>query len=560
MVAKRELIMMLVFSLIIFFTTFSISLADSIELIASKTNPCINENVLLVAIAKFKDINNIRVESIKIFENNKVIKECKNIGSEAFICYAFVSSGEKTTKTYYAEIVYYRIVDPTLRSNEVKIVWRDCECEECKRYLVEIDKKLVDIISLLKLLLEISNKEISLLEKNLDFLKEIRNLVIEILKTVKFNTQQLNEIIKILNDLSLKLSENTEMIKEILAIVKEISKNQQLTNELLDRIIKMLGNLQERSTYNTELLKEMMELLEIINKKIDRMDISLYKQLTEIKNSINSLLILIKDSYQRPYVIDVSGYFEREKYCLTFERVENRIVEENRVVILLRNCGKEPLYNITVLLKFKEEIFVRVISSIYPNEVKALTFYIGGLIGERNLVSVYAFNNLVSISYDFYLERYGYLSMLRIEIKDTEIVKGEWKEFYIILKNNDIKPLTNLEVKLDAPQGIMYSLETNRITLTPMQTKSIKVRMFVNEEFDKDKFNIKVSVGELEKIFEFKVIEKLKKNEEIKPLISIQLTNYVAAFLIFLIIVIAIILLIVLRYEKIVKIRKIPEI
>ncbi|MEM5831021.1 MAG: hypothetical protein QXO40_02360, partial [Candidatus Aenigmatarchaeota archaeon] len=121
------------------------SLADSIELIASKTEAITNEAVLLVAIAKFDNINIIRVDSIKIYENNKVIKECKNKGSEAFICYTFVSSSVSTTKTYYAEIVYTIITDPVLRSNVVRITWKEDLCQECRRYLVEVNKTLVDI-------------------------------------------------------------------------------------------------------------------------------------------------------------------------------------------------------------------------------------------------------------------------------------------------------------------------------------------------------------------------------------------------------------------------------
>ncbi|MEM0476606.1 MAG: hypothetical protein QW367_03140 [Candidatus Aenigmatarchaeota archaeon] len=601
------------------------SLADSIELIASKTEAVVNESVLLVAIAKFDNVNIVRVDSIKIYENNKVIKECKNKGSEAFICYTFVSSNVSTTKTYYAEVVYTIIVDPILRSNVVNITWREDVCQECRRYLVEVNKTLVDIVSLLRLLLNLSYKEISLLEQNLEFVREIRdlvrqilyyqklsiekidkiieildnlssitsrntNLLVEILnivrsisETQKLHTEALDRIIAMLNDIMRQNSNNTQLLVEILNIVRSISETQKLHTEALDRIIAMLNDIMRQNSNNTQLLVEILNtlkivlknseitnlriervslMLDIINTKIDRVESSISSELVRIRNELIATLELFKKERSKQYIVDLSSYIEKDKYCLTFESIDNRIIEENKLTILIRNCGEEELYNVTVLVKFKEDLFVRVIPVIYPNEVKGVTYYLGKLVGERNLVSVYAFNNLVNIKYDFYVERYGYLYTLKIDIPKTELIRGKWNEIYITIKNQDNRALRDLEIKVDVPHGITYSLETSRITLTPLQTKSIKMKLFVSEDFSYDKFNLRISVGEKEVIEEFKVIsERIEENKVkgegyLRLIGKIDLTPLVVLILI---IIFVALVIVALTYKRVIDYRRTPE-
>ncbi|MFH7903336.1 MAG: hypothetical protein QXQ19_02625, partial [Candidatus Aenigmatarchaeota archaeon] len=475
------------------------------------------------------------------------------------------------------------ITDPVLRSNVVRITWKEDLCQECKKYLVEINKTLVDIVSLLKLLLNLSYKEISLLEQNLEFVREIRDLVKQILYYQRLTIEKIDKIIEILNNLSSIISKNIDLLIEILDIVKSISETQKLHTEALDRIIAMLNDIMRQNSNNTQLLVEILNtlkivlknseitnlkiekvslMLDIINTKIDRVESSISSELIKIRDELIIILEVIKKEKSKQYIVDLSSYIEKDKYCLTFESIDNRIIEENKLTILIRNCGEEELYNITVLVKFKEDLFVRVIPVIYPNEVKGVTYYLGKLVGERNLVSVYAFNNLVNIKYDFYVERYGYLYTLKIDIPKTELIKGKWNEMYITIKNQDNRALRDLEIKVDVPHGITYSLETSRITLTPLQTKSIKMKLFVSEDFSYDKFNLRISLGEKEVIEEFKVISEKIEENKVKGEGYLRLIGKIdlSLFIILILIIIFIALVIVaLTYKRVIDYRRTPE-
>ncbi|MEM5824442.1 MAG: hypothetical protein QXW04_00190, partial [Candidatus Aenigmatarchaeota archaeon] len=370
---------------------------------------------------------------------------------------------------------------------------------------------------------------------------EILNIVRSISETQKLHTEALDRIIAMLNDIMKQNSNNTQLLVEILNTLKIVLKNSEITNLRIERVSLML---------------------DIINTKIDRVESSISSELIKIRNELIATLELFKKERSKRYIVDLSSYIEKDKYCLTFESIDNRIIEENKLTILIRNCGEEELYNVTVLVKFKEDLFVRVIPVIYPNEVKGVTYYLGKLIGERNLVSVYAFNNLVNIKYDFYVERYGYLYTLKIDIPKTELIRGKWNEIYITIKNQDNRALRDLEIKVDVPHGITYSLETSRITLTPLQTKSIKMKLFVSEDFSYDKFNLRISVGEKEVIEEFKVIsEKIEENKVkgegyLRLIGKIDLTPLVVLILIIIFIALVIV---ALTYKRVIDYRRTPE-
>ncbi|MEM5882590.1 MAG: hypothetical protein QXS69_03985 [Candidatus Aenigmatarchaeota archaeon] len=440
-----------ILAIIAFLIIFSaLSLADSIEIVASKTLANVNEDVLILAIAKFNNIANLRVNSIKIFENDRVIKECRNVGSEAFTCYTFVRSSIPTTRNYYAEIEYYYYVDPKLRSNTIQITWRE---DIIGRELVSIDNRLLDILSILNLLRDLSNKDINLLMAN-------QNLLLEILDLVK------------------KISNNTNL--------------------------------------SLEVLKRVEDLLKTIDAKISAIDSSILREFRNIKYEIFDLIYII--SYDRPkeYVVDFSSIsvLPQEKYCLAFEGIENKVIEENKFTVFVRNCGSERLYNVSIMAKIKEDVQIKLIPIIYPNEVKYVYFTTNMELGEKELISLFAFNNLASAKYDFYIERKNYLPILKIDFPEVEIKSNEWNEFFIKIRNEDNKAFRDIKLKIDVPSGVIYSIEPEKINLAPMQSKLVKVKMYVSEDFNKNSFVAKISAGEVEKLVNISVKKELKEVEK----------------------------------------------
>ncbi|MEM0243526.1 MAG: hypothetical protein QXT34_03745 [Candidatus Aenigmatarchaeota archaeon] len=464
-----------ILAIIAFFSIFSaLSLADSIEIVASKTLANVNEDVLILAIAKFNNIANLRVNSIKIFENDRVIKECRNVGSEAFTCYTFVRSSIPTTRNYYAEIEYYYYVDPKLRSNTIQITWRE---DIIGRELVSIDNRLLDVLSILNLLRDLSNRNINLLTTNQDLLLEILDLV----KKVSNNTDF--------------LVRNQELLLDIIKIVRQTLNNTNLSLEVLKRV---------------------EDLLKTIDAKISAIDSSILREFRNIKYEIFDLIYII--SYDRPkeYVADFSSIsvLPQEKYCLAFEGIENKVIEENKFTVFVRNCGSERLYNVSIMAKIREDVQIKLIPIIYPNEVKYVYFTTNMELGEKELISLFAFNNLASAKYDFYIERKNYLPVLKIDFPEVEIKSNEWNEFFIKIRNEDNKAFRDIKLKIDVPSGVIYSIEPEKINLAPMQSKLVKVKMYVSEDFNKNSFVTKISAGEVEKLVNISVKKELKEVEK----------------------------------------------
>lgn len=203
---------------------------------------------------------------------------------------------------------------------------------------------------------------------------------------------------------------------------------------------------------------------------------------------------------------------EDANICLVFERIENRILEDKVVTVFLRNCGRETLSNITVVLTYGEEVQAKTISTINPREIKYVRFYALVDIGERKLVSVYAFNNLISIKYDFYVERPTYLHAVKLETNTDKLTKNELNEVYLIVKNSDLKSFENLGIEVEAPTGVTVSYEINKISLYPLQTRIIKLRIFVSEDYREKTATLKIKVGEKEFIRNFVIVERIEIN------------------------------------------------
>jgi len=198
-------------------------------------------------------------------------------------------------------------------------------------------------------------------------------------------------------------------------------------------------------------------------------------------------------------------------FCLDFEKIENRVIEDRRVNVFVRNCGNFTLYNVTVMFVLGENVQIKVIPFILPNEVKFVYFSSDIKEGERKLVSVFAFNDLVSIKTDFYVEKISPILTLKLEIPQVNLVKGKWNEFFITVKNLDVKSLQDLQVIVEGERNTIVNVEVSRISLLPLQSKNIKVSVFVTEDFDKNKALFRFNVGGIERIVEMNVIEEKRK-------------------------------------------------
>lgn len=199
-----------------------------------------------------------------------------------------------------------------------------------------------------------------------------------------------------------------------------------------------------------------------------------------------------------------------ETKCLVFERVENRILEDSTVTIFLRNCGEETISNITVILTYGEETQVKYISNILPNEIKFIKFTVFAEIGERKIVNVYAYSRSINIRYDFYIEKPTYLQMLKLEIKNKRLIKEQWNEVYLIIKNKDMKTFKNLDFFIEFPANTIVVYETTKLSFYPLQTKAIRLRIFVSEDYKEKEALFRIKIGEMEFVEEFTIEERIR--------------------------------------------------
>lgn len=456
--AKLFILMIVIASI----ATFSLSLADSVELLASKTEAYKGENVLLVAIAKFSSTTAVRVDKIEIFENGVKIKECRNSGSEQYFCFVFVKSDvSPVTKEYFARVTYTTNYDPTIESNRVRVSWVNPP--------ENVQVPAINVTSILDLLNQITNNNINILSAINSNLSNLLNVI---------QTMNLNQINKI------------------------------------------------------------------------------YDELT-------SLLFIYSSMYTKPYFYSYSPAIyslaatSSEDLCLDFEKIENRVVEDRKVNVFVRNCGNFALYNVTVMFVVGENVQIKVIPFILPNEVKFVYFNVDVKEGERKLASVFAFNDLVNIKTDFYIEKISPILTLKLEIPQVNLVKGKWNEFFITLKNLDAKTLQDLQVIVEGEKNIVVNVEVSKVSLLPLQTKNLKVSVFVTEEFDKNKALFRFNVGGIERIVEMNVIEEKKKESFTVDLRSFEVSLIVIVALVILLILAA---LTFLTRKKIIQMQRTIEI
>lgn len=503
-------LLILIVAILATFSIASLSLADSVELIASKTSALKDEQVLLVALAKFNDISRVRVTKIEIFENNNKIKECTNQGSSQFFCFVFVTSNTcPITKEYFAKVTYVYTTDPTIESNRVRITWN---CPSQNQNVTPID-----IASIINLLNNITNNnqininnsnsninEVSLvasLNNLLNLINNLNNTNININDIVNTIAPIINLLLQsYLNNTNLINNNNTNInvndIANVIETILHLILQSYLNNTNLNYLNNTVINSNSDQTTNSNI--NVLNIGNLVNfDQISRLLLTMYG----ISNSVRYI-----PSFST-YEVDGLDF----NYCLDFEKVENRIIEDGRVNVFVRNCGNIGLYNVTVMFVLDENVQIKVIPSILPNEVKFVYFNANIKDGERKLATVFAFNNLVSIKYDFFVEKTSHVQILKITVDKRELVKGTWNEIYITIKNNDIKAFENLPIYVETERGLLTSLETSKITLLPLQTKVIKVSIFVNEDFEKSTTNVKVKVGEVENYYEFKVTEKPKE-------------------------------------------------
>lgn len=478
----------------------NLALADSVELLASKTQAIKDEQVLLVAIAKFNDINRVRVTKIEIFENNNKIKECTNQGSEQFFCFTFVTSNTcPVTNEYYAKVTYVVTSDPTIESQRIKITW-NCPTSEQK-------VTPIDVLSIINLLNNITNNNQININNNNSNINEV---------SLVANLNNLLNLINNLNNTNINVNEIINTILPIIDLLTQINLNNtnyiyfNNTNEIINKLSLLIDLLTQVYFNNTNQISNNNSDING-NSNLNVLNIG---NLVNFDQVARLLLTMYGISNSVKYIPSFSSY-EIEglsfNYCLDFEKVENRIIEEGRVNVFLRNCGDVGLYNVTVMFVIGEEVQIKVIPAILPNEVKFVYFNVMNVEqGERKLATVFAFNNLVSIKYDFYIERATHIQVLKVSVDKRELNKGEWNDIYITVKNSDIKAFEKLPISVETERGVLSSLETSSINILPLQTKVVKLSLFVSEDFEKSATKVKIKVGEVEEHFEFNVREKPK--------------------------------------------------
>jgi hypothetical protein len=64
----------------------------------------------------------------------------------------------------------------------------------------------------------------------------------------------------------------------------------------------------------------------------------------------------------------------KEEYCLQILNNDYEKLYSNNLILLIKNCGKENITNVKVIVKFLENIAIKNIDIIYPNEIKYVIF------------------------------------------------------------------------------------------------------------------------------------------------------------------------------------------
>ncbi|MEM0481035.1 MAG: hypothetical protein QXQ14_02545 [Candidatus Aenigmatarchaeota archaeon] len=191
--------------------------------------------------------------------------------------------------------------------------------------------------------------------------------------------------------------------------------------------------------------------------------------------------------------------------CLTFENIENKILIDNSITVLIRNCGDKNLYDVNVALKYLENFETKKIAIILPNEIKYLKFNINLPKGiTKALASLYAYNNETFISANFFLIKPE--EFIKIEVPEISIEKDKQKEIFVKIKNDG-----NFEIEktleLELQKGIIGYFEEDKVKILPRSEKNVKLILVGKEVGEK---YILIRFGNFEKIVKVNVYESKK--------------------------------------------------
>ena len=207
--------------------------------------------------------------------------------------------------------------------------------------------------------------------------------------------------------------------------------------------------------------------------------------------------------------------------CLTFESLENKVLIDDTITLLIRNCGENPT-QVYLTFKYLENVERKYISLILPNEIKYLVFKVNLPKGiTKTLATIYAYNNETFISASFFLIKPE--EFIKIEIPEIILEKDKQKEVFVKIKNDgDYEIEKTLELEL--PKGIIGYFEEEKVKIAPRSERNVKLVLIGKEEGEKE---ILIRFGNFEKIVKVYVREEQKGFEFSIPEFPIVLITFI---------------------------------
>jgi hypothetical protein len=387
------------------------------------------------------------------------------------------------------KVSYNSYLELTPNKNlNIRVIFRDVETK-LKEILNEL-KEIYQILNSIKNDEEKIKEKISEIDKKLEKLVLLYEKISNKLEIIEKNVSNIYSLVFQINDYVQKISELVKaLINEIPNIKNELSKIEE-----------------KIESFNHKILNKLNELKNLIVLSKDEIILTILKKMEELK-----------DHY--PSKVDES----KEKYCLQILNDDYEKLYSNNFILLIKNCGKENVTNIKVIVKFLENIVVRNVDIIYPNEIKYVIFQLDKKLNSYE-INIYIFSPNISISKNIRIS----FSRAIVEIDVPEIkLKNNKTEFYIKLTNFGKEEVTDI-LKIEAPLKVFVEGE-GRITLMPYQEKYVKIKI---ESFEERDFEIKFSFA---------------GSEVIKKVYVEKKTNFELIYLIIVILIFSILIVIILK-------------
>ena len=358
------------------------------------------------------------------------------------------------------------------------------------------------------------------LKEILDELKEIYNMLNSIKNDQEKIKEKINEIDKKLEELLLlyeRISNRLEIIEKNISSIYNLVLQINDYTQKIGKLVEMLIN--EIPSIKSELIK--------IEEKIDLLNSKISNKLDELKSLIISskdeiiLTVLKKMEELKNYYLSKIDE-SKEEYCLQILNNDYEKLYSNNLILLIKNCGKENITNVKIIAKFLENIAIKNIDLIYPNEIKYVIFQLDKKLNSYD-INVYIFSPNISISKNIKIS----FSRSIVDIDVPEInLKNNETEFYIKLTNFGKEEVTDI-LKIEVPSKVFVEGE-GRITLMPYQEKYVKIKI---KSFEEKDFEIKFSFAGNE------VVKKVHLEKKI----SFEIIYLIIAILIFSILILKII-------------------